>query len=500
MAAVASKTYSLKTVLSCQDQLSEKLKTVRKNLKTLDRAFAKTTKAAGEAASKLLAPITAVAGAGLFSVKNAVDTFMALGDSVDKAAIRAGVATGALQRLRAAAKLSGMSAEQMDKALTKLSYQMGLAASGGNDKLVTLFKDLGVQWKDGKGRARDAATVMRELADAVKVNEDPAVRLQMLTQIFGDDLAAYLIPALQGGAEGLDKMAAQADALGIVMAEKDVKAAAALGDAFSIFKDVVSSLSAAIGANLAPILMRIIEQVQKAIIANKDLIALRMKEWVEQFAQAIERVNFTDLINGTFRLIDAVSSAFNAIGGMKTVVVAASAIFAGQALVSVVNLTKALWGFGAALYGTVGLPVAVAAACAAAAVAVYAYWDEIWDFLKSGFEKVGSFFSEVWDGIVGKFKSFWEAMPEWLKKFFAGDGGKLSVAATNTERLVTEPPLAAPPPAEMRYGAPGAPANGTVTIRVMTDKDSKAAVEGVMAESGEVDVENIGAYDYLDTF
>lgn len=500
MAALASKTYSLKTVLSCQDQLSERLKSVQKNLKTLDRAFANTTKAAGEAASKILAPVAAVAGAGLFSVKDAVDTFMALGDSVDKAAIRAGVATGALQRLRAAAKLSGMSAEQMDKALTKLSYQMGRAAAGENDSLVTLFKDLGVQWKDSKGRARDAATVMRELADAVKVNEDPAARLQMLTQIFGDDLAAYLIPALQGGAEGLDQMAAQADALGLVMAEKDVKAAAELGDAFSIFKDVVNSLSASIGANLAPILMRIIEQVQKAIIANKDLVALRMKEWVEQFAQAIERVNFTEIINGTFRFIDAVSSAFNAIGGMKTVVVAASAIFAGQALVSVVNLTKALWGFGAALYSTVGWPVAVVAAVAAAAVAIYAYWDEISAFLENGFEKVGAFFSDVWDGIVGKFKSFWEAMPEWLKKFFDGDSGKLSVSATNTDRLITEAPLVAPPPADMRYGPTGAPANGTVTIRVMTDKDSKAAVEGVTAESGDVDVENIGAYDYLDTF
>lgn len=67
--------------------------------------------------------------------------------------------------------------------------------------------------------------MMRELADAVKVNTDPTKRLQMLTGIFGDKLAAYLVPALQDGAEGLDAMAKQADELGLVMSDKDVKAA-----------------------------------------------------------------------------------------------------------------------------------------------------------------------------------------------------------------------------------------------------------------------------------
>lgn len=293
-------------------------------------------------ASKLAAPIAAVAGAGLFSIKGAVDSFMALGDSVDKASIRAGVATGALQRLRAAAKLSGMSAEQMDKALNKLSYQMGKAASGENDKLVQMFKELGVQWKDGKGKARDAASVMRELADAVKANEDPADRLRMLTSIFGDDLAASLVPALQNGAKGLDAMAAQADELGIVMSEQDVKAAAALGDSFSIFQDVIAAVSAKIGASLAPTLMKLIEQIQKAVVANKELIAQRINKLVEQLAGALAKVDFVAVIDGTIRFAEVCSKAFEAVGGLKGVAIAAAAIFAGQALTSVVNLGKAV--------------------------------------------------------------------------------------------------------------------------------------------------------------
>lgn len=521
---MAAKTYSLKTVLACRDELSEKLKTVRNNLKTLDRSFANTTKAASDVASKLAAPIAAVAGAGLFSIKGAVDSFMALGDSVDKASIRAGVATGALQRLRAAAKLSGMSAEQMDKALNKLSYQMGKAASGENDKLVQMFKELGVQWKDGKGKARDAASVMRELADAVKANEDPADRLRMLTSIFGDDLAASLVPALQNGAKGLDAMAAQADELGIVMSEQDVKAAAALGDSFSIFQDVIAAVSAKIGASLAPTLMKLIEQIQKAVVANKELIAQRINKLVEQLAGALAKVDFVAVIDGTIRFAEVCSKAFEAVGGLKGVAIAAAAIFAGQALTSVVNLGKAVWGLSGAFYAAVGWPGMIAAAVVAVAGVVYTHWDEICAFFKETFAAIGEWFSSAWGSSVDKVKSIWTGFVAFLEpvfKWFEGkfeaitealpDFSKIAASAKSilpdwvadlipsaqaTPVLQTVASPSASPAAALGAGA----VDGSVTIKVMTDAGSRAEVERIATTSGNVDVESGGAYDYVDTF
>lgn len=521
---MAAKTYSLKTVLSCRDELSEKLKTVRKSLMTLDRSFANTTKAASDMAVKFAAPLTAIAGAGLFSVKGAVDSFMALGDSVDKASIRAGVATGALQRLRAAAQLSGMSAEQMDKALSKLSYQMGKAASGENDNLVQMFKELGVQWKDGKGKARDAASVMRELADAVKANEDPADRLRMLTSIFGDDLAAYLVPALQGGAEGLDAMAAKADELGIVMSERDVKAAAALGDSFSLFKDVITAVSAKIGASLAPTLMKLIEQIQKAVVANKELIAQRINKLVEQLAGALAKVDFVAVIDGTIRFAEVCSKAFEAVGGLKGVAIAAAAIFAGQALTSVVNLGKAVWGLSGAFYAAVGWPGMIAAAVVAVAGVVYTHWDEICAFFKETFAAIGEWFSSAWVSSVDKVKSIWTGFVAFLEpvfKWFEGkfeaitealpDFSKIAASAKSilpdwvadlipsaqaTPVLQTVASPSASPAAALGAGA----VDGSVTIKVMTDAGSRAEVERIATTSGNVDVESGGAYDYVDTF
>lgn len=522
MAAGAAKTYTLKTVLSCRDELSAKLKTVRKNMKVLDRSFADTTAAASELASKLAAPLAAVAGAGLFSIKGAVDSFMALGDSVDKASIRAGVATGALQRLRAAAKLSGMSAEQMDVALTKLSYQMGMAASGENEKLVQMFKELGVEWRDSKGKARDAASVMRELADAVKANEDPADRLRMLTSIFGDDLAAYLVPALQGGAEGLDAMAAKADELGIVMSEKDVKAAAALGDSFSIFKDVVGAVSAKIGASLAPTLMKLVEQIQKAIVANKDLIAQRIHRLVEQLAGALAKVDFVAIIDGTIKFAEACAKAFEAVGGLKGIAIAASIIFAGQALTSIFNLGQAVWGLSAAFYAAVGWPGVIAAAVVAVAGAIYSHWDEISTFFREAFASITQWFTEAWNDAVEKVKSIWSGFIAFLDPLFKWFDEKFdaltksipdfSSIAQSAKSILPEwvvnlipdvgnvSALGVSSPTSQVQSLGAGAVDGSVTIKVLADAGSRAEVEHIATTSGNVDVESGGSYDYVDTF
>ena len=524
MAAATAKTYSLKTVLSAVDKLSPTLDKVRKGVKVLDRSFADVSAQAKNLGQKLAIPFTAISGAGLLSVSNAVNQFMALGDSIDKASIRAGVTTGALQRLRAAAKLSGMSAEQMDKALTKLSYQMGKAAEGENKQLIALFDSLGVSWKDSSGKARDSASVMRELADAVAANTDPTARLQMLTAIFGDDLAASLIPALQGGAAGLDEMAKQADELGLVMSEKDVKASAALGDALSICKDVFTSLSLTIGAKLAPILMDLIAKIQSVIVANRDLIAQRIQKIVEGFADALKMIDFKFWINGIITVVEWGLKAIDMVGGFKTIAMAFGVVMGAQLAMQVATAAKAIWGLGVALTSAAATPVLIVAAVAAAIAAIVIYKDDIIKFIgqavdgaKKLFDDFGAwfnkkcddvslFFSDSWVIAVNKVKSLWEdlkssifgiaenikgkvtgILPEWMQKAFGmGSGSPVEnqVQQNNDAPVIRRSERTG-------FGS----VDGSVTIRVTSDNGAKATVENANAESGNLNVTNDYGYD-----
>lgn len=384
--AATNKVFSLKTVLACQDEISEKLKKVRTNLRSLDRAFDRVSRSAGDVASKVFAPLMAVGGAGLFSVASSVQTFIELGDAIDKASQRAGVGTGALQKLRFAAKLSGMDAEEMDRALSKLSGEMGKAASGENKKLSQLFSDLGVSWKDAKGHVKDSATVFRELSEAIKVNENPAARLQILTDVFGDKLAARLIPLMKDGAAGLDEMSKKAEELGIVVSSDDVKAAAELGDTMDIFHMSLSALQTTIGARLAPVIKRVVERLEDVIGRNKELISQKIAEAVQAFSDALERVPWDTVITVISSVISAFGWVFNAIGGVNTILAVLAGVGIGRFIMSVARLVSALNGVRVVFMASFGLPGLLIAGAVAAVVylatVIYQHWDVISEKLR----------------------------------------------------------------------------------------------------------------------
>lgn len=462
-------TYSLKTVLSAVDNLSPVLKGVQKSLKTVDRSFANVTRSAGELASKLAIPLTALAGVGAFSIQNSIQSFTALADSIDKAAIRAGVGTGALQSLRLAAELGGMSTEQMDSALAKLSYTMGQAARGENKNLAYLFNQLKINMKDANGEIKNSAVVMRELAEAIRLNESTSTRLQILTAAFGDDLAKMLIPVLQDGAAGLDAAAKKAQELGIVISSDAIKAGAKLTDTFSIFNKVIASVNASIGARLSPTLIQMTEHIQAGIVANHDLIATRVDKFVTQFADAINKIDIERVINGLFDFLEGTSKVIDALGGIDTILTAIGATFAASIGMKVINLGKEIF----ALAKSVGV-------LGKAFWALGGPWVKIVGLIGAGIAWIVSDFDGfiekvkwVADKVTGLFSAFGQ--------FFSGTPGNL--------------PMVVPTGAD---GANGR-VDGQVTVRVVSGDGTRAMVEDLDTSNGNVVVEQVGGYNFLDT-
>ena len=499
--------FSLKAVIGCVDNLSPVLKKTRKNLRAIDRSFKDVSESAKKLGAKLALPLTALAGGGLLSVQGAVDRFAELGDSIDKAAARAGVGTGALQKLRLAAEFGGASAGHMDEALVKLSYNMDQAASGKNEGLAETFKTLGINIKDANGKVRSSATVMRDLAEAVKANADPSKRLAILTAALGEDVGKMLVPVLQDGAQGLDDVAKKAEELGIVMSATDVKAAAKLTDTMTLFHKVLDSVFTTIGAKLAPTLTELVERFQDLLVKNKDLIALQMEKFVKSLSKAVEEIPWSNIISGVGAVIGTVSDCVEAIGGFKTILVAVATVIAGNLLVNVWQLGSAIVGLGQAFTAAFGFwGVVIAGAIVGLSLlvknldSIKATVDEVWtevraffadligpvlggmnkafakgiNFLlgigrstKSFFAGIFDWFSESFNGVM----AFFDKIPG-FNKFFAG--GKLEM-----------PTLA----------ATGADSRSEVTLKVIAGEGTKASVEDMKSTGGDLTVENKGNYD-----
>ena len=443
-------TYSLKTVLSAVDNLSPVLKGVQKSLKTVDRSFANVTRSAGELATKLAIPLSAIAGVGAFSIQNSIQSFTALADSIDKAAIRAGVGTGALQSLRLAAELGGMSTEQMDSALAKLSQTMG---------------------KTARGKTLNSAEMMRELAEAVKAAGTQTERLQILTEAVGDDLAKMLVPVLKDGAAGLDEAAKKAEKLGIVISAETIQAGAKLTDTFSIFNKVIASINASVGARLSPTLIQMTEHIQAGVVANRELIATRVDKFVTQFAQVVNKIDIERVINGVFDFVEGAGKLIDALGGVDTIIKVIGATFAANVGLKVINFGKEVFALAKAV-GVLGK----------AFWALGGPWTKIISLIGAGIAWIVTDF----DGFIEKVK--WVA--DKVTGLFSSFGQLFSPASG-----VSNVPLTVPSGAD---GANGR-VDGSVTVRVMSDDGTRATIEGLESTNGNISAEQVGRYNFLDT-
>lgn len=414
---MAGKEYSLKAILSATDRISPVLKKVDSNIGKVGRSFSSFAKASVSLASKIALPLTALGGVEGFSLKAAVDKFTSLGDSIDKASKRAGVGVESLQKLRYAAGLGGMSADQMDKALSKLTDNMGKAARGENKNLAAIFKRLGISLKDSKGQIRDAADVMRNLAQAVKNNESPTVRMRILTAAFGEELAKRMIPVLEGGAKSLDDMGEQASKLGLVMDQDMVAKSAHLTDTLSTFSQVVDGVSAQVGAALAPTIEGIVSRMQDWLVANKDLIAQRLDGLFDKVSKAIAEVDFEKVVDGVFDFIDGVMEFVDSVGGWENIIKGFGALLGVSLVGNLLSVGKELYGVGAAVTAAFGPWGLLAGAAIGAGIVIWKNWDDILAKFNASFPNLSKALSDIpgnftrgWDDATKQIKELWDGL------------------------------------------------------------------------------------------
>lgn len=410
---------------------STEFRNLQKRLRLFNRSLKNTVDSAADAAVKIAGPFAGIAASLGMGVKEAVTGFAAAGDAVDKMAARVGLSAETLQEWSFAAKRAGTSPEALENGLKDLSKHMAEIASGSDttSSAATLFKALGIAVKDAGGKIRPVAEVFEEFADAIKRNEDPALRTRMAMAALGEG-GRSLIPMMSAGSEGLRKMSKQARDLGLVMSSEDVAAAANLTDHLDDMRAVFGSIGTTIGAKLAPVVVRLADQFRDLVAANREAFSARFAAVATQFAESFSRIDFQGIANAVLTVADVSIRAFNAVGGFNTVLYGMGALMAGKAVTSVIafgsnllTLGRTMWGLataartvGVAMAGALGPVGLVITGVAAAAAVVAANWDSIWPAVKAGASACANWVSGAWHSMANGLAGIWQT----VKAGFAG--------------------------------------------------------------------------------
>lgn len=238
-------------------------------------------------ASKLksfVAPAAIAAGAAFAAnmVRNVANT----ADELAKLSQRTGIAVEDLSRLRYAANLSGVSAEGVTSALTRLSRGMSDAANGTGEAMRA-FQAMGVEVKNQDGTLRSQREVLADIADRFASYEDGAQKSALAQQIFGRS-GAELIPLLNGGAAGLQAMADESDRLGNTMDGNTAKAAEAFNDNITRLQTQLGSFAMSLGNAVIPTLAQMTTELVG--VTEKGTGMNRMAEHARTVLIALSRV------------------------------------------------------------------------------------------------------------------------------------------------------------------------------------------------------------------
>lgn len=337
--------------LGVRDKLDAGLKAAAAKMNAVGKKFA----TSGAAISGVGAAITG-------SLAAVTASFASAGDSIDKASKRTGVSAEAFSQMVFAAEQSGAGAAQLEKAFFGLSRSMeGLSRNQG--AVVAAYKAIGLSQKDMEGLSPEQA--MLKTADALSKIEDAGLRGAYAQQIFGRS-GRELMPMLLEGADGIQALMKEADALGRTMSGKDAVAAAEYVDAMNRLKSVVVGVKNQIGAALAPALT----ELGNTFVA----ISKPVREFIQQNREMI---------------------LFVALGGAALLSLGAAITTAGFAFMGIGAALGAVASAIAFIVSPVGIAIAAIAALGTAVFKYTDYGSKAVQFFIDTFEPLGTVISDT---------------------------------------------------------------------------------------------------------
>lgn len=214
----------------------------------------------------VLAGITAgvaVAGAAVYAFAQRVQEIVALGSDISDTAQRLGMTTRAVQEWRYVAEQSGMSTEGLSRAIRTLGRNAEAASRGAGPAAADLRR-LGVSVRDAGGQLRSQEAIFSDAIAALAGIDDHTRRAAVAQRLFGES-GAELLPLVNQGADGVQRLRERFRELGGGLSDDVVEAASGAGNALTDFRLAMTSLQGVLAANVLPTITRLVTGIATGI-------------------------------------------------------------------------------------------------------------------------------------------------------------------------------------------------------------------------------------------
>lgn len=207
--------------------------------------------------------MAAIGGAITGTLAALVKTTANAGDQINDLSKRTGISAEALSQYKYAAEQSGTSLEGVVTGLRRLSSGM-LDAQRGLAVSKQTFEELGITVTNTDGTLRPMNDVLLDVADRFSKMDDGAKKAALAQDLFGRS-GMDLIPLLNEGRDGLARMMAEADRLGVTFTGKTAAASDAFNDSLAMLKTSLAGVAQQIATQIMPTMTEFITRVSNTI-------------------------------------------------------------------------------------------------------------------------------------------------------------------------------------------------------------------------------------------
>lgn len=178
-----------------------------------------------------------------------------MGEELNKLSKTTGVSVEELSALRFAANQSEATIEDVAKAFQVLSRNMAEASVNGTSQFARALKAMGLELKETDGSLKSQSKLFSEIATKFKQYEDGAEKAALAQALF-KKFGVAIIPFLNEGGEGIDKLTKRARELGAVMGTDLARASDEFKDILGELRAVSEAFSIVVAKEMLPGLQR----------------------------------------------------------------------------------------------------------------------------------------------------------------------------------------------------------------------------------------------------
>lgn len=279
-----------------------------------------------------------------------------LGEQATHLSEETGLSTTRVQELGYAAKVVGVETEQLAKAFIRLEAGVATFAQTGKGKVGPALEHIGITGAQMQATLKDPDALLGQIAEKFKAMPDGAGKAQAAVDTFGKLLGPRLIPLLNQGAAGLEKLKKEAHDFGYVLDKETTEKSVELEQNTRRLDAAWQGLKNTAVTAVLPALNEMILGFTAWLAANRELVTGILEGLLLALKTMGTALGY--ILDGVSATVDIVKQFIAVSTGAEKAIVGIGGAFA---------LVFAKFGFWGVLIGAIGVAI----------VELIKHWDDV---------------------------------------------------------------------------------------------------------------------------